>query len=89
MKVLVLYQQHSETATAVEMFIHDFQQRHDASHLEVIDVDSREGSAAAALYDIMSYPAILVLREDGSVVQSWQGEALPLMDDLAYYTSQG
>ena len=90
MKVLILYRPKSEQTTNVETFIHDFKYRHDTGHLEVLDADSREGIAMATLYDVMSYPAILALRDDGSVLKSWEGEMLPLMDEVAYYTvSQG
>jgi len=90
MKVLVLYRPRSEHASSVEAFVRDFRMHHEASNLEVVDVDSRDGSAEAALYGAMNYPAILGLRDDGTVVQSWEGENFPLMDELAYYTySQG
>ncbi|HSW36895.1 MAG TPA: hypothetical protein VLG37_00840 [Candidatus Saccharimonadales bacterium] len=85
MKVVVLYRPNSEHGTAVEAFIRDFRARHDSSKLEILNVDSREGTALASLYDIMQYPAILALRDDGSLSKSWEGETLPLMDELAYY----
>ena len=40
----------------------------------------------ASLYDIMNYPAILALRDDGSILKTWEGDELPLMDEVAYYT---
>lgn len=89
MKVLILYRPRSEAASNVEGFIRDFKMRHDTNRLEVLDVDSQDGSAKTSLYGIMNYPAILVLRDDGSVVHSWEGEPLPLMDDIAYYTFEG
>lgn len=51
-----------------------------------MDADSRDGDATALLYDIMQYPAILALRDDGSVLKSWEGEMLPVMNELAYYS---
>lgn len=86
MKVLVLYRPNSEHATMLEAFVRDFKLHHDAGNMEVIDADSRDGSAEATLYGVTTYPAIIVLRDDGSVLQSWEGESLPLMDELAYYT---
>lgn len=86
MKVLILYRPDSEHGRQVETFIHDYQARHEGGRLEVLNVDSREGDAQASLYDIMQYPAVLALRNDGSVLKIWQGEALPLMDEIAYYT---
>jgi hypothetical protein len=85
MRLLILYRPNSEHARAMETFIHDYQERHEESKLEVLNVDGRDGSAQASLYDVMRYPAILALRDDGSVLKSWEGEELPLMDEVAYY----
>lgn len=86
MKVVILYRVRSEQASNVESFIRDFETSHQSGRLEVLDVDSRDGIAMATLYDVMQYPAILALRDDGSVLKSWEGGALPLMDEIAYYT---
>ena len=43
------------------------------------------GSATATLYDIMRYPAILVLQNDGYLQKSWEGEQFPLMDEIFSY----
>lgn len=64
----------------------DYQERNASARLEILDIDSRDGSAVASLYDVMEYPAILALRNDGSLLKSWGGESLPLMDEVAYYT---
>jgi len=87
MKVLILYRPNSEHGRLIEEFVHDYQQRHQATHLEVLSIDTREGSAMATLYDIMQYPAILVVQNDGSVQRSWEGDSLPLMDEVASYTT--
>lgn len=87
MKILVLYRPESEYSRLVETFIRDFKYQHeaDADKLEVLDVDSRDGTATASLYDVMQYPAVLVLADDGSLIKSWSGESLPLMDEVAGY----
>jgi hypothetical protein len=87
MKLLVLYRAHSEHGRIVEEFVRDFTYRHEAeaNQLEVQDVDTRDGSATASLYDVVQYPAVLVLGDDGSFIKSWTGENLPLMDEVAGY----
>jgi hypothetical protein len=85
MKVLIIYRPNSEHGRAVEEFIHDFQRRHTEDRLEILNVDSRDGSAMATLYDVMQYPAILVVQDNGSVQRSWEGASLPLMDEVASY----
>jgi hypothetical protein len=85
MKVLILYRPNSEHARLIEEFIQNYQERHQPDHLEVLSLDTREGSATATLYDVMQYPAILVLHTDGYVQKIWQGDSLPLMDEVAAY----
>lgn len=87
MKLMILYKPHSDQAATVETFIRDYKSRHDAGRMEIVDVNSREGIATAILYDVMQYPAILALRDDGSVAKSWEGADLPLMDEVAYYAA--
>ena len=87
MKVCVLYRARSEHASRTEEFLREFQRRQANHRLEIIDIDTREGTATASLYDIMSYPAILALNDDGQLLKSWVGEEVPpLMDELTYYT---
>jgi hypothetical protein len=68
--------------------VHDFQRRHDiGKKLELLSLSTRDGAATASLYDVMAYPAILALADDGSVLNVWEGETLPLMDEVAGYFS--
>jgi hypothetical protein len=85
MKVLVLYRPNSQHGRVVEEFIHDFQACHREDRLEALSIDTRDGSATASLYDIMQYPAILIVQGNGSVQKTWEGEHLPLMDEVAAY----
>ena len=86
MKVLVLYKPKSEHRQAIEDFISQFKEKHPRSKVEVLDVDRREGIAMASIYDVMRYPSILALRDDGTVLQTWEGEEnLPRLDDVGVY----
>jgi hypothetical protein len=85
MKLIIMYRSRSDHGRQVEEFIREFKERYEAPRVEVLDVDSREGVAMASLYDIMQYPAILATRNDGSVMNTWQGRDLPLLDEVAYY----
>ena len=87
MKLLVLYRPNSEHARKVEEYLHDFERqggRGDAK-TETLDLNTREGSAMAAVYDIVRYPGLLVTTDDGMVLHSWQGDDLPLMSEVASY----
>lgn len=85
MRVLVLYRSNSEHGRLVEEFVHEFQNRHDSDKIELLNVDTREGSATATLYDVVQYPAVMVLQSDGSLQRSWIGETLPLIDEVIAY----
>jgi hypothetical protein len=85
MKVLVLYRPNTEHGRLTEEFIHDYQSRHMDSKLEVLSLDTREGDATATLYDVVEYPAILILQDNGYIQKMWQGAALPRLDDVASY----
>ncbi len=88
MKVYVLYRPKSEHSRKVEEFLHELERRHSEKHrlIEVVDIDSRDGTATASLYDIMAYPAILALGNDGQLLKSWVGEEVPpLLNEVTYY----
>ncbi len=87
MKILILYRPESEHGRQVEEFVHEFQRRHGPRRLEILNLDSRDGIATATLYDIVQYPAILVIQDDGVIQKVWEGDALPLMDEVASYAS--
>ena len=85
-KLLILYRPNSEHETDVESFVRDFQRRYEVGRkLEMVSINTRDGAATASLYDIVAYPAILVLGHDGSLANAWQGMPLPLMDEVAGY----
>jgi len=85
MKIIVIYRPNSEYGRVTEEFIHDYQTRYPDAKPDVLDVDSRDGIAMASMYDVMQFPTILAVREDGSLLKSWEGEAFPLMDEIAAY----
>ena len=87
-KLLILYRPNSDHATTTEGFVRDFQRQHDIDprNIELMSIDTREGAAKASVYGIVSYPAIVVLANDGAVLNMWMGEPLPLMSEVAGYT---
>lgn len=68
----------------MEQYARDFE-RQRSKTIELISLDTREGSDMARLYDIVQYPALLIQRDDGQLVKEWQGERLPLMDEVEGY----
>jgi len=87
MKLLILYRPDSEHSRAVDEFSHEFERNHAGKKVELMSLNTREGAALASLYDITRYPAILATTDDGQLLQNWQGDQLPLMNEVAAYAS--
>jgi len=87
MKAVVLYHPKSDHGGLVEDYARDYQ-RSRGRRLELSSLETREGAATASLYDITQYPAILVLADDGSPQNIWQGLPLPSMGELDSYIMQ-
>ena len=83
MKTVVLYRSRSEHARAVEAFVSDFE-RETRLTVQRQELDSKEGAETARLYDVIEYPAVLVTREDGSLVRVWAGANLPPVPEVAH-----
>ena len=86
MKVVVLYRPDSEYSRITEEFVRDYQAQHE-TRLELLSLDTRDGIALATLYDVMQYPAILIVQNDGFLTKLWQGTQFPRMEEVASYTS--
>lgn len=84
MKAIALYRPKSEFARMVEEYARDFE-RQRGQTIELVSLDTVEGADMARLYGIVQYPALLVIRDDGQLLKEWQGERLPLMDEVASY----
>jgi hypothetical protein len=85
MKVAVLYRSNSDHERSVLEFEYEFEHRTGRS-FDKYDVNTRDGAAMASLYDIMQYPCVLALSDDGRMLQMWQGGNLPLINEVTYYS---
>jgi hypothetical protein len=85
MKSIVIYKPESEHASTVEEYLRDFLSR-TGRELETIDPDSSEGAEMCRVYDIVEYPSIVALSDDGQLQNSWRGLPLPTISELSYYT---
>jgi hypothetical protein len=56
---------------------------------ELLDADSPRGIDLAEHYDILGRPAVVLVRDDGTPMQTWQGpDGLPSVSDVAYLAHQ-
>jgi hypothetical protein len=84
MRLAAIYRNQEDYTTTVEEFLRDFSVRAGRS-MDVIDPDSRQGAAFCETYDIVEYPTIVALSDDGSVQYMWRGLPLPTTNEVAYY----
>ena len=88
MRVVVITKENTDYARAVDTFITDFA-RQTGRELEVLDPDSSEGSSFCRTYDIVEYPSIIALGNDGQMQNLWAGTMLPTISEVSYYATQG
>lgn len=84
MRTLVVYKEQSEHARAVETFMHDFTKQ-TGKILETLDPESREGADMCRTYDIVEYPTVVALGDDGVMLTMWRGVPLPTISEVSYY----
>ncbi len=84
MRVVVLSRPATDYARLVDMFVTDFL-RQTGKQLETLDPDSPEGDALSRAYDIVEYPTIIAMSDDGSMQNMWTGEMLPTISEVSYY----
>ncbi len=84
MRVLVVYKQESDHAREVFDYLNDFE-RQTGKTIEEIDPDTRDGAQFCRVYDVVEYPSILALSDDGVLQHFWRGRPLPTMSEVSYY----
>ncbi len=88
MRIVILYHPNAEFAGMVEDYKRDFERRHQDKKIELISLETVGGAEMAKLYDVVRYPAILAIANDGSLHKLWQDKPFPLMDEVLAYASQ-
>lgn len=87
MKVVVVWRDNTDYARAVTTFLDDFA-RQTGRTLDSLDPDTSDGSSFCRTYDVMEYPTVIALSNDGQMQQLWQGSPLPTISEVSYYASQ-
>ncbi|HEU5004923.1 MAG TPA: hypothetical protein VFT49_02425 [Candidatus Saccharimonadales bacterium] len=85
MRIVILYHPNSEQDGMTQDFKRDFEARHYGQTIELVSLETKEGSDMAALYDIVRYPALLVLTGDGGLQKLWQDLPWPSLDEVYSY----
>ena len=84
MKAVVVYKENSDHAREVFDYLSDFE-RQTGKKLEEIDPEKRENIGFVETYDIVEYPTILAVTDNGQVINMWRGRPLPTINEVSFY----
>ena len=84
MRVVAVYKDQTDYARDVETFLRDFTAQ--TGHtIETIDPDSPAGIDFCTAYDIVEYPTLIAIADDGSMQNTWSGLPLPTVMEISFY----
>lgn len=84
MRVVCVWRRESDYGRAVEEWLTEFAKR-TGEEIENMNPDTREGVGFCRVYDVVEYPTILALDDNGAVLASWRGKMLPTFDEVSYW----
>jgi len=84
MRVVVVYKDETDYAREVTDYLRDFK-RQTGHDLETMSPDSPDGTSFCRTYDIVEYPTMIALSDDGVMQNMWRGRPLPTISEVSYY----
>lgn len=84
MRVVCVWRDHSDYGRTVEEWLTEFERR-TRKEVESLDPDTGEGESFCRAYDVVEYPTLLALGDDGVVLAMWRGKMLPTFDEVSYW----
>ncbi len=84
MKAIVVYKEETDYAREVIDYLRDFK-RQTGHDLETMNPDTPDGTDFCRTYDIVEYPSIVALSDDGVLQNLWRGTPLPTISEVSYY----
>lgn len=84
MRLVVAYKNKRDYSSTVDDFLRDikYQTGHD---LEIIDPETLAGSQFCETYDILEFPTVMAISNDGIIQNTWSGLPLPTISEISYY----
>lgn len=84
MRTFVVYKEQSDHARAVITFMDDFT-RQTGRVLETVNPETPDGAQTCRAYDIVEYPSVVAVDDDGVLQNLWRGLPLPTISEVSYY----
>ena len=82
MRVVCIYRDKQDYTRSVIEWLENVR-RQTGHEVETMDPDENPNFCEA--YDIVEYPTILALDDNGKVASMWRGRTLPLINEVLYY----
>lgn len=87
MRVVCVWKENADYSREMADWLESFQRR-TSKEIESIDPESANGSNFAGIYDVVEYPTLLALADDGRVLEAWRGMPLPRIDEVSYFAAE-
>lgn len=85
MRVICIYRDNEDYTRSVTEFIENV--RRQTGHV-IESMDPDKNTTFCRTYDIVEYPTIIALDNQGSVLNLWRGRNLPLIDEVLFYMTR-
>lgn len=81
---MVVYKEQTDYARQITDYMRDFE-RQTGRVLETLDPETRDGVGFCSTYDILQFPTLVALADDGRLLTMWKGLPLPTISEVSYY----
>lgn len=85
MRLVMVWRDNTDYAREVLDWMRDFEHE-TGKKVESLDPDTAEGEMFVRARDIVEYPAVVAVDNDGRVLKMWAGRHLPQINDVSYYS---
>ena len=82
MRVVCVYRDNEDYTRSVDEWLENLR-RQTGHEVEIMNPDENTGFCET--YDIVEYPTIIALDNNGGVLNMWRGRTLPLMNEVLFY----
>lgn len=82
MRVVCVFRDNQDYTRSVTDWLENFR-RQTGREIETMDPDKNPGFCET--YDIVEYPTIIAIDNNGEVHNVWKGRELPLINEVLYY----
>jgi len=84
MRVIVIFKDQTDYSHEVFDYLSDFK-RQTGHELETLDPDTASGTHFCNTYDIVEYPSVIAISDDGTMQNLWRGLPLPTISEVSGY----